>query len=258
MLGHGFHIERFDLIDSTNTYLMGKAREGAPGGLVAVADHQLAGRGRLDRRWEAPPGSSLLASILLREHLEPGTSHLLTAAVALSGAAAVERLCGLRPGLKWPNDLVIGGAKVAGVLAEADTCAPGGGPGTTAVVVGIGMNLTWPGPPGVGGTSLLAASGVVVDRDLLLDELLGELSLRLDLLRTAVGRETLTEDLRGSLVTLGTVVSVETPGGTVVGRARSISTAGHLVVEVGDDEVEIVTGDVVHVRPASEGQPGAD
>src|SRR5205823_1731834 len=107
----------------------------APAGLVAVAEHQTAGRGRQGRSWTAPPGSSLLMSVLLRPGIRPERSHLVTAAVALAAADALEEVAGFRPGLKWPNDLIVDDRKLAGVLAEAD-----GG----AVVVGIGINLNWP------------------------------------------------------------------------------------------------------------------
>ena len=114
-------IRRFDSIDSTNRYLLDEARRGAPDGVVAVADHQSAGRGRLGRSWEAPPGSNLLLSVLLRPDLPVGDRHLASAAVALAAAEAVDAVTGVRVGIKWPNDLLgPDGRKLAGVLAEAD------------------------------------------------------------------------------------------------------------------------------------------
>jgi len=258
MRAGGFEIEHFDEIDSTNSYLMGRAREGAPAGLVAVADHQHAGRGRLGRTWEAPPNASLLTSILMRERLEVDELHLATAAVALAAAAAVETLCGVRPALKWPNDLVVGDAKLAGVLAEADASAPGGDAGSIAVVVGIGVNLTWPGPPGVGGTCLLDATGMVVDRDRLLEALLDELEPRRLLLTDADGRRALTEELAASLVTIGQEVAVELSDRRLVGRAVSLSAAGHLLVDADGELVEVVAGDVVHLREAPSEPPRSE
>ena len=250
MSGRSFTIERFEDIGSTNTYLLEKARSGVPGGLVAVTDHQSVGRGRLDRKWEAPPGSSLLVSVLLREVISAESAHFVTAAVALSGAAAAERLCGIRPGLKWPNDLVINGAKVAGILAEADAGAPGGAPGTTAVVVGMGMNLSWPGPEEAGGTCLNDASGVSVNRDELLTAYLEELGQRLDLLVSDQGRRTLGRQIEDALVTLGQTVSVTTASGTFRGVAVGLSPAGHLLVDEDGVTHEIITGDVVQIRNA--------
>ncbi len=139
-------LRRFGRIDSTNRYLLDQARRGAPEGLWAVADHQTAGRGRLGRRWEAPPGASLLASVLFRPALEPEDLHLCTALVALAGIDACAEVAGVSPGVQWPNDLVVDDRKLAGVLAEADARAPGGPPGSRAVVVGIGVNVDWPGP----------------------------------------------------------------------------------------------------------------
>ncbi len=147
--GNG-QIRWFDEIDSTNTYLREQARQGAPDGLVAVADHQTAGRGRLDRRWESPPGANLLASVLLRPGCDPDDLHLCTGAVALAAADACAEVAGVEPALKWPNDLLVGGAKLAGVLAEAEFA----GGALAAVVVGIGLNVAWPGPAGAGGTCL--------------------------------------------------------------------------------------------------------
>ena len=252
MSGPRFEIERFEDIPSTNTYLLERALQAAPEGLVAVADHQSAGRGRLDRRWEAPPGSALLVSVLLRPRLEAQQAHLVTGAVALAAVAAVEALSGLRPMLKWPNDLVVGEAKLAGILAEANAGAPGGLPGTTAVVVGMGLNLTWPGPPEAGGTSLEAASGKVVPRDDLLRAYLEELAPRLRLLETTAGRASLGKDLASALSTLGRRVVLSTAEASFEGLACGLSPEGHLLVETENGVVEIITGDVTSVRSAPE------
>src|SRR4051794_41904164 len=151
------------------------AGAGAPEGVVAVADHQTAGRGRLGRTWVAPPGASLLLSVLLRPGLTTERLHLATAVVALAAAAAVDDVAGFRPGLKWPNDLVVDDRKLAGVLAEADlsdAAAP-------AVVVGIGINLNWPDelPPEIATIAVAAnhVAGRPVDRDAVLDALLAHL-----------------------------------------------------------------------------------
>ena len=90
-------VRPFAEIDSTNTYVRSEARLGAPEGLVAVAEHQTAGRGRLDRRWESPPGSSLLMSVLFRPVIDPGELHLCTAAVALAAVQACREVAGVDP-----------------------------------------------------------------------------------------------------------------------------------------------------------------
>ena len=140
-------IRRFESIDSTNRYLLEEARRGAPGGVVAVADHQSAGRGRLGRRWEAPPGSNLLMSVLLRPDLPAGQRQLACGVVALAAIDAVASVTGLGVGIKWPNDLLgPDGRKLAGVLAETDVVgSPAGSTLRAPIVVGIGVNVNWPG-----------------------------------------------------------------------------------------------------------------
>lgn len=246
-------LRRFERIDSTNRYLLDEARLGAPEGLWAVADFQSAGRGRLGRRWEAPPGSSLLASTLLRPVLGPGDLHLCTAVVALAGADACAEVAGVAPEIKWPNDLLVGDRKLAGVLAEADARATGGPPGSTAVVVGIGLNISWPGPTESGGTSLVEAAGREVDREELLAVLRGSLRRRRPFLDTGPGRRSVADELRSRCATLGRRVRVETAGAAVVGEAVDLTGSGHLVVATAAGRVEISAGDVVHLRPEPAG-----
>jgi BirA family biotin operon repressor/biotin-[acetyl-CoA-carboxylase] ligase len=244
-------VRRFDEIDSTNAYLHDEARLGAPEGTVAVAEHQLAGRGRMDRRWEAPPGSSLLVSMLFRPEFDQAELHLLTAAVALAAAEACRQVARVGPVLKWPNDLMVDEAKLAGVLAEAEFSAGGAaGARARAVVVGIGLNVDWPGPAGVGGTCLRDLSGGPVDRHLLLEALLVALSARRGLLDHEAGRREVAAELRARCATLGGRVRVELADEAVVGLAVELDDAGHLVVQTPAGLRTVSVGDVVHLRPA--------
>ncbi len=245
-----WRIEHFDVIDSTNTWLSARAGEGAPEGLVAVADFQSDGRGRLDRQWESPAGASLLCSILLRPDVGPDQLQLVVACVALATRAALVRLSGVRPALKWPNDLIVGDAKIAGLLAEIVSVDE-----RLAVVVGIGVNLTHEGPAGVSSTSVLAESGVTISPPALLDIVLDELEARRVLLDSATGQATMRDEYQRSLATLGQTVRVERPRDVIVGQASGIDEYGQLVVEVDGDEVAISVGDVVHVRPHEEVTP---
>lgn len=263
-----WEVRRFASLGSTNDYVMEAARAGAPQALVAVADHQSAGRGRLGRHWEAPPGRCLLASVLLRP-LAPATGlFACTAAVALATARACETTAGVRPAIKWPNDLVVGDEKLAGVLAESDPRAPGGRPGSVAVVVGVGCNVEWPlpgapGPPSA--TSLLAHSARSCEPQALLSALLDELSPLVGFLDSPRGRAQMIEQLRARCSTLGRRVRVElVPGATatgsqqppahvqppLVGTAISLTNDGCLVVrpDTGPD-VTVTAGDVHHLRP---------
>jgi BirA family transcriptional regulator, biotin operon repressor / biotin---[acetyl-CoA-carboxylase] ligase len=245
MWGGAWDVRRFDEIDSTNVYLRREARLGAPEGTVALAEHQSAGRGRMDRRWEAPPGASLLISVLFRPDFDGSELHLCTAAVALAAAEACRRAAGVGPVLKWPNDLLVGESKLAGVLAEAEF----EGPVARAVVVGLGLNIDWPGPEDVRGTCLRDLSSGPVDRELLLSSLLDALSARRALLDSVPGRREVAAELRDRCSTLGQRVRVELAAEAVVGVAVEVDDAGHLVVQTATGPRTISAGDVVHLRP---------
>jgi BirA family transcriptional regulator, biotin operon repressor / biotin---[acetyl-CoA-carboxylase] ligase len=236
-------VRRLDTIDSTNRYALDEARAGAPTGLVAVADHQRAGRGRLGRSWDAAPGSSLLVSVLLRPALTPDALGVVTMAAGCALAAAVHEVAGFEPGLKWPNDLVVGDRKLAGLLAEADVVSGD----VRAVVIGAGCNLTanaFPPELAAAATSCELESGGVVDRDALLGAFLDELAARVDDLAPVP------EEYRKRSVTLGRRVRVDCGDRSVEGVAGRVDDTGVLIVR--DDEggeVSVKVGDVVHLRP---------
>jgi BirA family biotin operon repressor/biotin-[acetyl-CoA-carboxylase] ligase len=247
MWGGVWDVRWLDEVDSTNTYLRDRVRHGDPAGLVVVADHQTAGRGRLDRRWESPPGANLLTSVLLRPACAPDDLHLCSGAVALAAADACADVAGVEPALKWPNDLLVGRAKLAGVLADAEF----DGARLAAVVVGIGINVAWPGPAEAGGTCLDDAGGAAqpVDKVVLLERLLEGLAARRPLLDDEAGRYALADEVRRRCATLGQRVRVTLPAGELIGVATAIDDAGRLVVETPSGPRAVSAGDVVHLRP---------
>jgi BirA family biotin operon repressor/biotin-[acetyl-CoA-carboxylase] ligase len=237
-------VRLLDEVDSTNRYLLASAADGAPEGLVVAAEHQTAGRGRLGRTWTAPPGGSLLVSVLLRPARLPlERRHLVTAAVALAAAAACQEVAGFGPGLKWPNDLVIDDAKLAGILAEA---FDGG------VVVGLGLNVNWAAGSLIeGATSANLVAGHEVDRASMLASLLTHLEGRCRQLESDGGQAALAADYRAASATLGRQVRVSLSGeAELTGQAEAIDDAGHLWVRPsgGGDPAEVTAGDVVHLR----------
>jgi BirA family transcriptional regulator, biotin operon repressor / biotin---[acetyl-CoA-carboxylase] ligase len=239
-----WQIRHFDSIDSTNEYVLEAARAGAAAGLVAVADHQTAGRGRLGRSWEAAAGSSLLVSALLRPDLPVERLFLLTLAAGLALADAVGAVAGVSTGLKWPNDLVVDDKKLAGLLAEADLSAGA----ARAVVIGAGCNLTansFPPELAARATAVELEAGRAVDRDALLTAFLGALAERLDDLDAVL------VDARTRSATLGRRVCIELPGDEVLdGEATALADDGSLVVRDDDGrEHAVAVGDVVHLRP---------
>lgn len=245
---------------STNDDLLRLARQGAPEGIVVIADHQSAGRGRLDRTWQAPAGSSLLVSVLVRPDLVVDQAHLTATAV---GVAAIEACidvaggaAGPELGLKWPNDLValaddgsVAG-KLGGILAES-VVEEGR---LTAVVVGMGLNVNWPAALPDDLVGIAAALNHRLGSDVDREDLFISFARHLDGWRAALddapGRERLVMRYRELCTTLGAQVRVEQPGETFTGRAVDITSAGHLVVDDRGRRREVVAGDVVHVRPA--------
>lgn len=134
MLPNGWRVLHEPTVTSTNDLAREAARRGWPDRSAFVADYQTAGRGRHGRTWTAPPGSGLLMSVLLRHH--GAAPHYYTMLTSVAVCQAIERLLGLEPAIKWPNDVMLGERKVAGVLAEATD------DGTEAVVVvGVGINV---------------------------------------------------------------------------------------------------------------------
>ncbi len=127
-------------IDSTNRLALSLAREGAPEGTVVLADLQTAGRGRLKRVWQSPPGRNLYTSILLRPAIAPSEASGMTLMAGVAVAEAIREFCPQGVGLKWPNDVRIGGRKVCGILAETYLK----GSALAAVVLGIGVNVNMP------------------------------------------------------------------------------------------------------------------
>lgn len=231
-----------DSIGSTNSYAVTAARGGEREGLVVVAEHQFLGRGRLDRQWVSPPRAGLTFSVLLRPAVSPSVRPWVPLLLAAVAAEAVSARCDLDVSLKWPNDLLVGGRKLGGVLAESTG---------DAVVVGFGINVSTRREelPREDATSLALETGAPVDRGPLLLALLramgpaytewgGDAS-------AAAGR------YRQRCDTIGRDVRVQLPGDRVLeGEATDVDDAGCLVVTTADGTATAVSaGDVVHVRP---------
>ncbi len=230
---------------STNADVVAAVAQGAPEGLVVTTEHQTAGRGRLDRRWEAPPRSGLVVSVLLRPDavaLPQWTWLPLLAGIAVDLTA---RDCGVASGLKWPNDVLVDGRKLCGILVERAE-----GPAGAAAVLGIGLNLTLTQEelPVPTATSFALAGAATTDRGVVLQILLGHLERLYRRWVAGAGDPTLLRaDYLERCVTLGSTVQVDLPDGSVLrGRADDVDPLGRLVVA----GRAISAGDVTHVRPA--------
>ena len=241
-------VEVMESTGSTNADAAKRLRAGVGQGLVLVSDHQSAGRGRFDRRWQAPPGTAVAVSLVVlprRPLLEWMWLSLLTG-VAIS--RGIRRASGVDVTLKWPNDVLVDGRKICGILSERVE-----GPTGPGCVVGFGINVSLdqdelPVPT----ATSLALCGAPVDKADLLAEVLAAWSGmyrlwdagRLDELRAAY------ED---SCSTIGRDVSVmlDGPGGgqgTVTGVAVGIGASGEVLVRTADGVQSFAAGDVTHLR----------
>lgn len=238
-----------DETPSTNLVLADYAREGRDEGFVVVADHQTAGRGRLDRSWVTPPRAALtLSALLVPVEVPLARWPWLPLLAGVAVAEAVRRVARLEAVLKWPNDVLVGTRKVAGILVE-QVDRPRG----PAAVIGVGINVSSRAHelPVQHATSLELAGAGEVNRAELLAEVLDALGEHYDAWRRAGGDAQ--QGLRGAYqeicATLGQQVRVALPAdGTVVGEAIGIDPEGRLLVRSHDGVVTLGAGDVVHVR----------
>lgn len=232
-----FFVEVVAETGSTNADLLAAAAAGAPGGTVLRALHQTAGRGRLGRVWEAPPGANLLVSFLFRSRLD--APHRATQRVAVAAAVAAERLTARPVMIKWPNDLLLDGEKLGGILTQVG----GSGGRVEYVVPGLGLNVGW-SPPGA--ARLVREGDPALDPGRVLDEILVVLAELGDHHDAEYHRR---------LATIGQRVRVEMMTQELLGEAVDVLADGRLVVRPdgapadGSGDVAVDTGDVVHLRP---------
>lgn len=248
LVGPGRPLRRIDVVESTgstNADLLARHAAGEDiDGVVLVAEHQSAGRGRHGRAWVTPPRSQISLSLGVSAADLPsaawGWLPLLTGVAVVD---AVRATTGLEPGLKWPNDIQIGEGKLGGILAEM--AAP-------VIVVGLGLNVTLTADeaPDERATSLLMLGSTMLDRSALLGSVLAELTARIDRWKILGGPDpTLVSDYRRSSLTLGTRVRAQMPGDReITGVATGIGDMGQLLIDTGSQTVAVSAGDITHLR----------
>lgn len=230
-----------DSVESTNGVLT--HHPGDAEGVCVVADEQTAGRGRLDRSWVSNAGAGLWMSVRVSlVGVPPERWPLLSMVAALAAREALLDACGVRVGVKWPNDLVVGQRKIGGLLTEVV--------GSMAIV-GIGINVAWTEEalPTAEATSVLVEGGRT-DRE----ELLARVLVNLEELRARWRAEDtgLLDEFRSACLTLGREVIVRLPGGaSVSGTASGVDDDGHLIVMDGATPVSVSAGDVIHATITS-------
>ncbi|MGH3633877.1 biotin--[acetyl-CoA-carboxylase] ligase [Mycobacterium sp.] len=233
---------------STNADLLARSAAGADvDGSVLLAEFQNAGHGRHRRSWSAPPRAGITLSVGVGGASVPrsgwGWLPLLTGVAVVDALAAVT---GITAGLKWPNDVLVGDGKLAGILAEVGAPAP-------VIIVGLGLNVTLTADevPDPAATSLLMLGSPASDRNTLAHSVLRELASRIDAWRTAGGADPkLIADYQRHSVTLGSRVRATLPGDRdIIGVARAVDELGRLCIDTGGETVAVSAGDISHLRP---------
>ena len=225
---------------STNADLLARAASGIDiGGSVLIAEHQTAGRGRHGRVWSAAPRAQVTMSVgVSTVDVPTSTWGWLSLAAGVAVVDAVSGLIeGATAGLKWPNDVLVDGGKLAGILAEVVR---------PAIVIGLGLNVTQ-APQDVAGATSLLQLGVAPDRQRLAGNLLRELGGRIVQWRSA--DPMLAADYRARSLTIGSRVRAQLPGGDeVIGTARDVDERGQLCLDTDGGRVVVSAGDVLHLR----------
>jgi BirA family biotin operon repressor/biotin-[acetyl-CoA-carboxylase] ligase len=242
-LGTNFHY--FSEIDSTNSYARGRAEQGAGEGEVIIAESQTRGRGRLGRNWVSPPFVNLYVSVILRPQLAPVHAPQLTLMAAVALADTIASFIGAPPTIKWPNDILVGGKKLAGILTESSCDSER----IEFVILGIGVNLNYPVAlmPKVireRATSILALTKNNIKREAFLQRLIQDLDRCYGELEE-VGFDSLALRWEALFGLRGKRLRVEMTDHIMIGMAKGIDRDGALIVE--DDRGErqrIIAGDV--------------
>lgn len=242
------NISLFESTDSTNGQAKDLCVQGAPEGTLVLAEQQTAGRGRRGRTWQSPGRVNLLLSIVLRPPIEPERAFVLTMILALAAGDGVSDICGLRPVIKWPNDLYVGGRKLAGILTEFSVKENR----IEYMVLGMGLNVNWDPDENPDilnpATSLLRETGHRINREDLLVRIMKHFDESYKILLSGKIMGFYRKWNKRSMV-LGQEVEVESDGKILQGTARKIDKKGALILRdsQGTDR-EILHGDV-SLRP---------
>lgn len=236
-------------VGSTNDYLKEAARGGAPEGLAVLAERQTAGKGRLGRSFQSPAGLGLWMSVLLRPTCPPERLPAVTALTAAACAEAIREVCGAEAGIKWPNDLVLGGRKLCGILTELEWEAESGE--FSCVIIGAGINVSQDeadfGPEVAPiAISLAQALGTAPDRTELAAQVIRSLNALYD--DFPAQNAAYLDHFRRDCLTVGNPIKVISGAGERIGTATGISDDFGLTVRWEDGSTETLTSGEVSVR----------
>ncbi len=233
----------YDSIDSTNARAKELAEQGGPNGTLVVADQQTAGRGRRGRDWQTPPNTGIAMTLLLKPDINPNHASMLTLVSALAVARAIAELSGAQAQIKWPNDIVMNGRKVCGILTEMNAQFDY----ISYVVVGIGINVhnrEFPAELSDTASSILLESGIRIHRASLIARVMEYFEAYYDVFMETEDLSGLLDAYNELLVNRGREVSVLDPKEPFCGRAVGITRKGELIVDTWESRKLVSSGEV--------------
>ena len=243
----GRQIRYFSRIDSTNQYAKRIAEEGAPDGTLIIADEQTAGKGRSGRTWVTPPAEAIAFTLLLRPKLSPDRISMVTLVMGLAVTNAVNSLYGVSAGIKWPNDVVIKGRKLCGILTEMSAEVRQ----VNYIVIGVGINAnltSFPEEIREIATSLKLELGRDINRAELIARVMTEFERLYAEFEAQGDLGAVMQEYNELCLNAGSKVRVLDPNGEYTGTSRGINSMGELLVETEDGQIQEVYAGEVSVR----------
>lgn len=239
----GQEIHYYETIDSTNTKAKELAEQGSPSGTLVVADQQVAGKGRRGRSWDSPPNTGIFMTILLKPEINPNHASMLTLVAALAVAEAINDVTGACARIKWPNDIVIGGKKICGILTEMSAQFDY----ISNIVVGIGINVhneSFPEEISQVASSLFLECGQKFHRAFIIEKVLEHFEEYYEIFAETEDLTGLMNQYNSLLVNRGANVRVLDPKKPFEGKAMGITKKGELIVDTWEARRLVSSGEV--------------
>lgn len=239
----GREIFYYDVIDSTNIKAKQLAEEGHPAGTLVVAEKQETGRGRRGRSWDAPAGSGIYMTLVLKPEINPNNASMLTLVAALAVAGGITKCTGTQAGIKWPNDIVMEGKKVCGILTEMSAQFDY----VNHIVVGIGINVHnehFPKEIEEMATSIYLQTGEHINRATLIEEILEQFEHYYAIYLKTEDLSGLVKEYNAGLVNMNKNVRVLDPKEPFEGKAMGINERGELIVDTWESRKLVSSGEV--------------
>lgn len=239
----GQEIYYYDVTDSTNIRAKELAEEGHPSGTLVVADRQEAGRGRRGRSWDSPPGTGIFMTLLLKPEMNPNHASMLTLVAAMAVARAISKCAGTEALIKWPNDIVIGGKKICGILTEMSAQFDF----INHIVIGIGINVHnehFPEEIAETAGSILLQTGKRIRRAELIEQILEQFEHYYAMFMETEDLSGLVKEYNSILVNMNKSVRVLDPKEPFEGKAMGITKKGELIVDTWESRKMVSSGEV--------------